>query len=228
MWPSPARATLTNNMNNYLIYIITNTINNKSYIGQTKNWKNRWKKHNQTSNTSAISKAIQKYRKENFKVKFLITKISKESADHLETLFIDLNNTLSPKGYNIKEGGTHENPFAGYTTEQWEEWKQENKKRQRNPKTIEKQRKAQTGDRNPMKRPEVKLKNSKSNKGKRRKSPSPKTRQLISNSLKGRNNPQYGKQHTKENKKRISKGMKTYWAIRKAKDFILDDMKYYG
>ena len=50
------------------IYIIKNKINNKIYVGQSKNAKIRFKQHCKLSNmnNSEIGKAISKYGKENF------------------------------------------------------------------------------------------------------------------------------------------------------------------
>ena len=59
---------------NGIIYKITNTINNKIYIGQTiQSLQNRWKRHCSNKGTidelnMVIKKAILKYGKENFEV----------------------------------------------------------------------------------------------------------------------------------------------------------------
>jgi group I intron endonuclease len=90
------------------IYKITNIINNKSYIGLTKrNPKERWWEHSKPSRNkvSALTNAINKYGKENFKFEVIY---ETENPNLMERYFIRLNNTISPNGYNLTFGG--ENP----------------------------------------------------------------------------------------------------------------------
>lgn len=87
------------------IYKITNTINNKSYIGQTVNWKRRKKEHfgnNKLSYISLIGRAIRKYGKQNFTFEVLG---EYEDYNNQEKFFIEKYNTTSPNGYNIQSGG---------------------------------------------------------------------------------------------------------------------------
>ncbi len=93
------------------IYKITNLINLKVYIGQTKDPSKRLGDH--TAGTrggqakSLISKAIVKYGWENFSFEVLEYCLSKESADERECFFINFFNSLSSTGhgYNIRGGG---------------------------------------------------------------------------------------------------------------------------
>ena len=89
------------------IYRIKNKINNKIYIGQTKDTlEARFAQHAVCDiNRSAISKAIKKYGKENFEIEELIKANSQEQLDQLEKDFIKSYNSMAPNGYNLKTGG---------------------------------------------------------------------------------------------------------------------------
>ena len=89
------------------IYKITNLINNKSYIGQTRNTiKTRIYKHisqSNKNNITGIDAAIKKYGKENFIVEELC-KCSNEDLDEQEKFYIQKYNTFQ-NGYNLTIGG---------------------------------------------------------------------------------------------------------------------------
>lgn len=82
----------------------------KSYIGQTvRTFNERWSKHKTTAlspepSCRALAEAIKKYGEENFKKKILITCDDAE-LDQYEVKFIEEYNTMSPNGYNLREGG---------------------------------------------------------------------------------------------------------------------------
>jgi group I intron endonuclease len=65
-----------------LIYLITNLLNNKQYIGQTtQSLEKRWQRHcwkSTSKNSMPICHAISKYGKENFKIEILIPCASQE------------------------------------------------------------------------------------------------------------------------------------------------------
>jgi hypothetical protein len=82
------------------------TLNDKKYIGQTKNTTNRFSKHrNSESKCRYINNAIQLYGWENATVDILLIDLTKEEADRLETHYIDILRTLAPNGYNLNKGG---------------------------------------------------------------------------------------------------------------------------
>lgn len=91
------------------IYIITNIINNKQYIGQTiKSIKQRFEQHLRNSENSDINrmpihKAIKKYGKDNFKVE-LLERVPLEEANTKEKYYINKYNTYHD-GYNATLGG---------------------------------------------------------------------------------------------------------------------------
>ena len=87
------------------VYVITNLINNKQYVGQSKNPEQRFKQHcyhNKKNYTSLISCAIQKYGKDNFKMEILYYG---PEYNEKEIYYISKLNTLTPDGYNIATGG---------------------------------------------------------------------------------------------------------------------------
>lgn len=98
-------------MNEYYIYMTTNNINGKQYIGQHKG------KPNDTYLGSgiALTKAIQKYGKENFSKEILCYCQTREEANEKEKLYISLFNAVDDDHfYNIAEGGQGDG---------WKAWK---------------------------------------------------------------------------------------------------------
>lgn len=142
---------------NMEIYIITNNINGKIYIGQTVNTaKERFEDHCRHKDT-VIDKAIKKYGKENFTVETICEADTIEELNELEKYYIRLADSMNPSiGYNMCEGGGNtkgyhhsdeskkkmtasrigifageKNPFYGkhHSQEQIEKWKRERKGR---------------------------------------------------------------------------------------------------
>lgn len=93
------------------VYCITNKINGKRYVGQAKNFENRWRQHKRTQNNASkrcprLYNALKKYGVENFEAKVLIEVGSKEDLDYYEKKLIDLWNLTDDRfGYNISRGG---------------------------------------------------------------------------------------------------------------------------
>lgn len=92
-----------------LIYIITNSINDKVYIGQTiQSLKDRWNEHcrkacSKNEADMHIKRAIFKYGKNNFNIKEL-EKCTIEELDEREIYYISLYDSFN-KGYNSTKGG---------------------------------------------------------------------------------------------------------------------------
>lgn len=94
----------------YVIYLITNTINNKKYVGQTKEKDpmTRFKGHisdsivNSTNNR--FHNAIRKYGPENFKFEILERDIPENLVDEREIYYISKYNSRLD-GYNDTDGG---------------------------------------------------------------------------------------------------------------------------
>lgn len=94
------------------IYKIVNSINDKVYIGQSNDIKRRWWEHKSQSirdngsgnYKTAIHSAIRKYGVEHFSV--VILEICEEhQLDDRERWWIAHENSLSPNGYNLMDGG---------------------------------------------------------------------------------------------------------------------------
>jgi group I intron endonuclease len=78
----------------------------KSYIGQTvTSIEKRWYMHCRTNSCLALSSAIKKYGKDAFTIELLGSHKTIEDLNNAEEYFIDFHNSLSPNGYNIREGG---------------------------------------------------------------------------------------------------------------------------
>lgn len=115
-------------MNNHYncIYMYTNKINGKRYIGQARNFNRRHRKHISSSYNEEekyhynvpFHCAIRKYGIENFEIKILAENIeSEEKLNEYEIFFIKRYDTLANnnKGYNVASGGKCANTFAGKT-----------------------------------------------------------------------------------------------------------------
>jgi len=88
------------------VYLITNLINGKRYIGQTNRpLARRWSQHCSSSGCCALSSAIRKYGKENFSMEILFDVPTRELADEFEKAYIERYHTMVPNGYNLKTGG---------------------------------------------------------------------------------------------------------------------------
>lgn len=92
------------------IYCIENIINNKKYIGQSKNINGRWYRHKKmlncgTHDNDYLQKSWDKYGEENFKF-YVLEYCNEDELDEKEIYYIDLHNTLDRGyGYNLKSGG---------------------------------------------------------------------------------------------------------------------------
>ena len=89
------------------IYLITNKIDNKQYIGQTieNDVYDRWKGHlKSSSNCIYLKRAFQKYKSENFKFEIICICFDSDCNIYEED-YIKKFNTLVPNGYNLKQGG---------------------------------------------------------------------------------------------------------------------------
>lgn len=94
------------------VYLITNNINGKKYVGITNNYKKRWS--NECSypldplKRQVIQEAIHKYGKENFTFKIIYNGLSIEEACEKEKILIQQYNSLiGQHGYNVDKGGEY-------------------------------------------------------------------------------------------------------------------------
>lgn len=141
-----------------IIYKITNIQNDKVYIGQTVQTLNSRKcEHRNRARQRAnypLYNALNKYGFSSFKMEVIDSAVSQEELDDKEIYYIELYNSMHPKGYNLTKGGAgtigykhteedkvkmsklkegmfkgRENPFYGktHTKEQREKWSKERK-----------------------------------------------------------------------------------------------------
>jgi group I intron endonuclease len=104
------------------IYITTNKINNRQYIGKCAyNRLNGWEDY--LGSGKLLKQAISKYGKENFVREIVLECATEEELNLAERNLIEANNAcVDPRYYNIAEGGTGGNTRLGYTDEQYEEY----------------------------------------------------------------------------------------------------------
>ena len=172
----------------YCIYLHTNKINGKKYVGQTcLKPERRWKNGLGYKGCVHFFNAIIKYGWDNFEHEIVYNNLTKEEADYFEDLMINsLNTTDYNYGYNIKDGGS-----IGKHSEE----------------TRRKLSEAAKGKKHSE---ETKKKMSESHKN-----ISDETRKKMSLATSGKNNPMYGKPGTnlgkkfsEEHKKRIGEANK--------------------
>jgi len=91
------------------LYRITNTLNNKVYIGQTIDPNSRWRAHRKSSASDkprqVIHQAIKKYGNDVFEFDVIAASLNQDDADWMEENLIQQYNSLAPTGYNIEAGG---------------------------------------------------------------------------------------------------------------------------
>lgn len=92
-----------------IIYLITNLINGKQYVGQTIHTvQERWANHLcRKSGCTSLRRAIEKYGKDSFEIHPIDDAETQAELDEKERFWIKELNTLAPKGYNLTSGGDH-------------------------------------------------------------------------------------------------------------------------
>lgn len=100
-----------------VVYLITNNINGKKYVGQTScDIKTRLAQHIaevKRGSSQLIHKAIRKYGANHFDIRELQQCSSYEEMDEVEGYYIKKLNTFMPNGYNMTPGG--KSGRTGYT-----------------------------------------------------------------------------------------------------------------
>jgi group I intron endonuclease len=93
-----------------LVYLVTNKINGKKYVGQhvgddlQRYWRRKTCEAKRRKHQALFS-AILKYGKENFKIEPLVIVGTKQDMDFYERQFILKLRTKAPEGYNLTDGG---------------------------------------------------------------------------------------------------------------------------
>lgn len=85
------------------IYLSTNNINGKKYVGQHR-YNGVGLDPNYFGSGIAINDAYNKHGRENFTME-LLEECADEDLNEREVFYIKLYNTLSPNGYNLTSGG---------------------------------------------------------------------------------------------------------------------------
>ena len=184
------------------IYRWTHKASGMSYIGQTTDIKRRIKDHGKYyGHCRYLHNAIKAHGIEAFEID-IICEVPDELLNTLEICYIKVLNTLSPTGYNLREGGNEGKPSNEVRTAISERMTGNlhglgNQNRLGIPHT-----------------PEAKQRISISGKGRQH---SKSTRKQMSEKAQGENNAFYGKSHTKEAREQMSRSQKERWAKRKNK-----------
>jgi group I intron endonuclease len=88
-----------------IIYKITNIINGKIYIGQTKNSiEYRWRGHCMKSSNLIIDRSIRKYGEENFIIEEIDNCETLETLNESEKYWAHKLKSFHPNGYNLRAG----------------------------------------------------------------------------------------------------------------------------
>lgn len=100
----------------YKVYLWTNTINNKKYVGTTKQKSLEARAGRQGEGyrgSPRFYNAIRKYGFQNFKGQILADNLDKEQASLLEKHYIDKYASMNPQfGYNLHQGGFPQRQFS--------------------------------------------------------------------------------------------------------------------
>ena len=121
----------------YTVYLRTNKVNGKQYVGQTKDFENRerdWKCLKARYGSHYFTKERNKYGLDNFDVRILAEVETREDAWELEVKYIKELNTMFPNGYNMSYGGKKSSGY-NHSEEQKYKWSIERKGKHNSPST---------------------------------------------------------------------------------------------
>lgn len=205
----------------YAIYIITNAVNAKQYVGITSNLKRRWSDHKRANGGQQIHSAIKKYGVESFVFSHIANAFDLEAAQAIERLLIAEHNTKSPFGYNHTDGG---DGVVNPSNETKEKIAAKQRGRKHTPEAIAKMALAKTGKISTMKgktfSSEVRAKMSDARKGKAPPNKgipmSEETKLKVSASKKGQPSNRKGAVHSEETKAKMALAQKARYAAQKA------------
>lgn len=86
------------------LYVITNLVNGKRYVGIAQGYERRWREHVSGHGSKLVYQAIQKYGIDNLEFT-VVCKGTEEYVKEMEVKFIHNLNTKAHSGYNLTEGG---------------------------------------------------------------------------------------------------------------------------
>lgn len=117
----------------YTVYLRTNVVNGKQYVGQTGNFRkrqNHWNCLTQHYANNFFTQERNEYGLENFKTEILAEVETQEEAWELEEHYIKELNTKYPNGYNKADGGkTNKGSIDGENNPNWGKPRSEETKR---------------------------------------------------------------------------------------------------
>ena len=190
------------------VYMITNTVNQKCYIGISihEPEDGRIKKHLSGHGNRILANAVKKYSSDAFTYEILEENVFPALLPDLEVVYIAKFDTVRPNGYNLTYGGEGAgNPSA----ETRQKMSQAHKGKSLSMETRQKMSQARIGKNNPnygkIHSTETRKKISQAKKGK---SLSMETRQKMSQANSGKNNPNYGKSPSTETRQKMSEAKK--------------------
>ena len=199
-----------------VIYLRTNKINGKQYVGQAVNIRKRENQWNSIGHYAgkAIDAARKKYGIDAFDFKILI-ECEDEELNKWERYYIEKLNTKVPYGYNMTDGGDGKSGCIP-SQETRKKLSESHKGKQIWCKgkhlSEEHKKKIADGNRGKKHSEKSKRKMSESRKGEKNhnfgKHPSEETRKKLSESRKGEKNHFYGKRHTEESIQKMSEAHK--------------------
>ena len=212
----------------YCVYMHTNKINNKKYVGQTCiKPEKRWNNGRGYKGNTYFYNAIQKYGWDNFDHEIITSNLTKEEADNFEKILIERLDLMNPdKGYNLKEGGSHGRPSEISRVNIKNAAIKRNQNEEGRRKQSESHIGLQAGEKNPMYgKNHTEEAKQKQREASLEKHPTKETRQKMSESHTGDKNVMYGKQHSIETKKKISDALKNEKnpKARRTNQYKLDD-----
>ena len=189
------------------VYKITNTVNNKSYIGISihEPEKDRIQKHLSGHGNRVIANAVKKYGRDAFTYEVLEANVFDAFLPELEVAYIANYNTVAPNGYNLTSGGEVAKTLSDETRRKIGE-----AGKGRKP-SIETRRKMSEARKGKTLSAEHRRKISEANKGIQNwlgKQHSEETRRKISESQKGEKNHNFGKKASKETRRKMSESLK--------------------
>lgn len=176
------------------IYITTNLINGKKYIGMHTNFDDDY-----LGSGKLLLRAIKKYGRENFKREIIAYAKTKEELGKLEKYYIKKYNAIEDENfYNIHEGGYGGYTMAGWNEEEKEKYREKMSKLLSGPNHPRYNVKLSEDTKNKIRQAQLKHWRNLSEEGRKKFS------LIMSNAVKGEKNPNYGNKWTEEKKKKLS------------------------
>lgn len=112
----------------HYLYRITNLVNNKIYIGQAKDYNQRWRQHKQEAKREIprmiVNVAMKKYGLDNFIFEIIATCKTQEDANQTETLLVSQyeSHISTGKGYNVSNGGMNAPKTEAFKQQMRDHW----------------------------------------------------------------------------------------------------------